>query len=466
MQSKFRFMLACLSVTIFVAACGGEKSGQDAGSDADAGVDAGGDDGGGDPSDAGAEDGDGGDEQAGDGGDGNGDGYDGGDDGGDEGGDPGPTEIQIRRLCDSSISCFWPDVRTNHLGDVLLVWRHEPEVDTTYFLQYQFHDGTDWSAPARVDDTLNKSSFPRLATDAAGNFHMTWHEGTGAQRDVRYKKFRHNTPEWLGTQLVSKGSNQNSAWPAIDVEDDGTPSVAWNEWVEGTIAHEIWFSRKASGSPWPDQPLNISGAPTTDDHLRHHPGLCVQGENVHVSWMDGEGTPDGRALYFTERIGLNGSFDTPAVLFGAAWYPYMDSDDQNQLHMMFWTQANGQRAFYWRRRANGNWQQVTASTQTALKSFTQVYIAPDGSMHGVWNQRAADDSYPVYYAIGDPATGQWGQPVQISRPQDCHAAEACGLPRVAVTPSGVAHIVWVDETGHEEGMAYHARVPAGTASPP
>jgi len=191
---------------------------------------------------------------------------------------------------------------------------------------------------------------------------------------------------------------------------------------------------------------------------------CARGECFPQDCEDLTGA--GRFLYFAERIGIGGAWSEPERMFDAAWFPSMDSDASGQLHMMFWTMSGGERAVCWRRRANGNWQRVTVSTSRALKTMLHVHAAGDGWLHGVFAQWTPQEKHHVFYAIGDASTGLWGEPVQISRDQDCHAPNSCHLPRVAVTPGGWAHVVWVDETGHEEGMAYHALVPPGTASPP
>ena len=82
-------------------------------------------------------------------------------------------------------------------------------------------------------ESTGDSYVPSLAVDSGGTVHIAWYDitdydGSGADRDIFYKRFVPGTG-WTTTDVVSTESTGISRYPCLAVGSDGTVHIAWED---------------------------------------------------------------------------------------------------------------------------------------------------------------------------------------------------------------------------------------------
>ena len=130
-----------------------------------------------------------------------------------------------------------------------------------------------------------------MAVDASGTVHVAWEDdtvfgGSGIDIDIFYK-CKPSGGSWTMTEVVSTGSNIESHYPSLAVEETATGVVVHIAWEEGSqCSSSIFYKCKPSGGSWP----LVAEVVDTEALVRSlHPSLAVHsGANakVHVVWED------------------------------------------------------------------------------------------------------------------------------------------------------------------------------------
>jgi len=142
---------------------------------------------------------------------------------------------------------------------------------------------------------------------------------------------------------------------------------------------------------------------------------------------------------------------------GEATQPRAALDASGALHVV-WKGGSGElnTVYYARRSSDGTWsaaQDISASTGDVF--LPKLAVEPGGVVHVVWLDHSAD-TYDVYYARR-AADGSWSAPLLVSdRPGPAFDQE------MALDEGGAVHVTWNE---WQAGMMYSRRDPDGTWSP-
>ena len=180
-------------------------------------------------------------------------------------------------------------------------------------------DGEAWSSPGQVnlddDDRSLYDRQPRLAVGSDGNPWLVWtaHED-GVDDEIMFSRW--TGTRWTREQRISSDDDRLDVWPALALDGEGRPWVAWHGGVvDGEPgAHRIFVSRwlPARGE-WAEE--EVASLPTTAAVSEARPSLVVdRAGGMHVAWIV-QG-PASTAVAHT--VYSAGGWSEPVVMEGAA----------------------------------------------------------------------------------------------------------------------------------------------------
>lgn len=300
-------------------------------------------------------------------------------------------------------------------------------------------------AGGRAKETVLTASraarFPRVAV--SGDWvHVVWQDERTGQvprhGDVWLRSSRDGGRTWLPERKISTSAGRSER-PAIAV-NSADPSRPWIVWADnsdvaastpavlGTGQHgfDVWVARPG------EAPRNLSGAGKTSGPgngidtrsarwpASLHPSVTVRRDGgVVVGWQDNR-------------------FD-PHPLWTGATPPLGSTDGGDQSLPDAWEPMVAVLA------PHGSWSAPlrVAPDPAASARHPQVLATPDGKVVAVWSWKklkAADANLGLRGSVSSDGGKTWSAPVAI----DSAPAAMSARPRLGVTASGAARVVWAD----------------------
>ena len=274
-----------------------------------------------------------------------------------------------------------------------------------------------WSQPVNISRTARPSWLPRIATDVAGNVHVTWTE-----------------PHYPGTN-------------------------------GGSIYYAVW-----DGSSW-SAPVRLT-PDYTEPALLSSMGIDSHGV-IHVVFAGRWGQPDWRLYYTSAHAGqpwLPQSWSDPSItcldLLGPYWND-MAIDSQDNLHVVTsgrLRDGNPGSVFYLRSSDGGQtWTEPLPLFDTSY-SVTHIRLAADAHdiIHLVWTDadvKTGDSGIRSFYMHSLDGGYTWSEPATVGY-------EGSNWLDVAVDRNNVIHLTWtgIDYRFWVYALAYHQWSSDGGAS--
>lgn len=321
-----------------------------------------------------------------------------------------------------------------------------------------------WIRTADFAPTLGDSTEPvRLAYDAAGQPHRIlpgqpavyeWYDGSQWQRvnapgagpltiaddgtvhlvyvangDIRHSRFVNGA--WTKPVVVAS-TNGDSVNPAIALDNQGRPQVAWEDFSLGRP--EVLFS-SFNGSSW-SRTVNLSASP---DRNSAHPQVAVGGDDrIHVVWQEEDA--GGSECYDICVATWDGSWSAPEPVVnwaGDQEEPSLVIDSSDRPIVAFCDYALG--GIYVTQREGSSWAAPRlVDIDRAGGQAPTIAIAADGTLHMTWTRQARTAWWPfgrpqaqVFYRTikGDDLS----VPVSLSRDVKISGTTR---PQIALTPNG------------------------------
>ncbi len=340
-------------------------------------------------------------------------------------------------------------------------------------------NGSSWagygtsSGGGGISTTSVESHFPTLELDTSGLPTVAWHEslsGNPNLNNVYLRRWNGTAWEELGGSASNHGVSNNtdsfgwSFFPSVDIESNGNPVVAWNDWrsSEGTVVDSIYL-RRWNGSSWVElggsaSSSGISGTSTTSQR----PSLALNG-NDHpvVAWKE-DLSPD--EIYLRrwngaswEELGSSGSGTGLSTTSGSSSRPALALDAGGN-PVVAWRDHNSSGYQVYLKKWDGTaWQELGGSASgsgisgSTTNSETPV-LALDGSGNPMvaWKETVSGFSRiylknwngSSWVELAGSATGDgvpsssWGNPTD---------------PSICVDSSGNPMVAWEDNiSGNRE----------------
>ena len=113
-------------------------------------------------------------------------------------------------------------------GDVVVAWHEDSPSGIVDDIQLGRWDGLSWRSYPSVDGTDDSSLHPALALDVDGNPIVAWEEISGITSKLRVARWSGDAWERLGDDL-NLDSGLSAFTPAVALDGEGRPHIAWKE---------------------------------------------------------------------------------------------------------------------------------------------------------------------------------------------------------------------------------------------
>jgi len=170
-----------------------------------------------------------------------------------------------------------PAIAIGDDGIVHVSWQNLDEEFNCYDIYHSQWDGSAWSLPENISDSLNDSTIADMAVAGDNTVHLVWEERVGGNYEVYYSGgWSFN---WSVQENVSN-SAADSYLPSIAIDGDGTRHVAWEETASPhCISYRKW---QVATSSWLE-----SEAIATDPVAVSDPVLFADSaETLHIVWVE------------------------------------------------------------------------------------------------------------------------------------------------------------------------------------
>ena len=231
------------------------------------------------------------------------------------------------RLTNADGSSNYPDVAVND-ASLHVTWSDPRDGNNEIYYKRSSDNGDSWDSDIRLTNNGSKSTYPAIATDGS-EIHIVWVDERHGRGEVYYKRSTDGGDSW-GSDVRLTFDDQSCYSPTIAVNDDSL-HVTWQDDRDGN--KEIYYKRSNNGgTTWGDDvrltnATELSGTPiislhdtiihvvwiddrdgnyevyykrsinngdswgvdtrlTNDDTMSNDLSMMVEGENIHVSWVD------------------------------------------------------------------------------------------------------------------------------------------------------------------------------------
>jgi hypothetical protein len=202
-----------------------------------------------------------------------------------------------------------------------------------------------WGDDARLTIDDSDSWYPSLAVDG-NNIHVTWQDNRDGINEIYYKRSIDNGETWSNDTRLTIADSDSYA-PSLAV-DGNNIHVTWVDDRDDGIS-EIYYKRSIdNGETWSnDTRLTI------DDPDSYAPSLAVDGNNIHVTWVDNR--DDSISEIYYKRSIDNGETwgDDIRLTIDDSYsrYPSL-AVDVNNIHVTWVDNRDGNYEIYYKHKKN------------------------------------------------------------------------------------------------------------------
>ncbi len=377
---------------------------------------------------------------------------------------------------ESTFDSYEPSLGEDSAGNVYIAWEDRTAYagaggDRDIFYKFWNASISTWNTTEVVSiGSILDSAYPSLAVDSVGNVHVAWHDytdyaGAGVDRDIFYKFWKASSSSWTTTEVVSTESTDDSNRPSLATDAAGNVYIAWHDETDYTgagldsdIFYNFW---NASISSW-DTTEVVS---TESTHISWVPSLTVDTlGNVHVVWYDETdyaGAGSDTDIFYKRWDSSISSWTTTEVVSTEStdnsYSPSLAVDSSGNVHVAW----NDRTAYggsgtdidifykHWNS-STSSWTttEVVSSESTGHSSAPSLAVDDKGNIHVAWDDRTAyagaGGDYDIFYKFWNASTSSWIVTEVIST----ESTDTSFEPSLAVDSSGNVHVVWLDYTDY------------------
>lgn len=347
-----------------------------------------------------------------------------------------------------------PAIATDAQGNPIIAWQDDAGgVSNVYARRWNgeawVEMGDNSASASGVSGSTTGAYSPSIATDASGNPVVAWQDDDGANNNVYLKRWNGEAWVEVGGSATGKGISDSttcSYYPAVTVQSDGSPVVAWQGYANNRANI---YMRRWNGEAWVEVGDSASGNGVSAQTEGEAAGPCVtcdESGNPVIAWPSK--AESGAISVYTR--GWNGTLwgdtQTPSGDSTHAVYPSLAGSDKangfNDNPAVVWADDSSGTQQINLKRWNGEaWVEVGDSASgggisdmSGTNYATSVTIAPDGQPVISWTNH--DTTTSIYVADWDAATSSWSKVDNTYVDQDAYR------PSVAVDGDGHAVVAY------------------------
>jgi hypothetical protein len=321
--------------------------------------------------------------------------------------------------------------------NIHVVWNDHRDGFYEIYYKKSNDNGESWSSDIRLSANDGSDSFsPQLAVNGY-KIHIVWQDSRDGFYGIYYKRSNDNGESWSSDIRLSANDGSGSGHPAIAVNGDKL-HVVWMDSRDGN--DEIYYKRSNdNGESWSSD-IRLSANDGSDSSL---PKIAVSGNNTHVVWGDKR---DGVWEVYYRRSTNNGENWGIELRLSANVESFWLSKPAiavsgNNIHVVWDDDRDlDDEIFYKRSSDNGeSWSsEIMITTNDGLKSEFPAIAVNGDVIHIVWNDKR--DVYDeIYYKRSNDNGENWNSNYRISSGD----GSASYIPSVALNGNDI-HVVWSD----------------------
>jgi len=376
---------------------------------------------------------------------------------------------------ESSGSNQWPSIDFDSNGILHVVWMDNSPIDSSggdsdILYKFKTNDGS-WSTTEVVStESYSFSGMPSICVDHFDNIHVTWHDYTnygssGSDGDIFYK-YKSPSGTWSTTEVVSTESTSSSSKPCIDVEDDGTVHIAWEDYSyyssSGNDA-DIFYKYKSPSGTW----SNTEVVSTDSYDYSIHASLRVDTVGfIHIVWHDYtnyDGCGFDNDIFYKSKSPDGYWSNTEVVSTESSsysLYPILDVDLDRCVHVAWKEKIYNENPDDWdvlyKYKPNGDdWtttEVVTYESSRRSDNHTLV-VDHEGTVHIIWDEiteyGGSGSDNDIFYKYKNNE-GYWTNAEVVSTESSMYSR----WPSSVIDDNGVIHIVWGDQYVYSSTPSY------------
>lgn len=260
----------------------------------------------------------------------------------------------------------------------------------------------------------------------------------------------HALNEGVWTEPVNLSNTPTtSVSPDITADASGAVHVVWGEDVdESTGNSDVIYYTRWDGTSW-TQPVDVLMSPEGFGSVAGTPAIAASADGyLHLVWTGGWGDTiyyssawagdAGRASAWSKPIQLNSEAEQPGD-------PKIAIDDQAVLHVIYYALEGEDQGIYHVRSEDGGrtWSRPNYVPDSRLGADrllgdTRLAASPGGIVHVVWMWTTAEEVFPpkgVFYARSADGGNSWSEPAAM-------AEGPFRYPNVATIGERIVHVTW------------------------
>ena len=374
-----------------------------------------------------------------------------------------PTSVELKenifestelRLTNSAYYSENPRVTIDTRGNIHIAWQdgkaspvNPTDYTLTYGIYYKMFDGTNWSEDLDLSEEPT-ASYPVLDIDSHDRIHVIWQDSrAGDTVDLFYKTY--DEVGWSANQQITHGKgilpgSGLAERPTLIVDHQNHLHCAWGDNRISMNNYEIFYKIYSDESWSDDQRLtNVWGK-------SKNPSITVDSQNnLHLVFEDDR--EGNKELYYKTRLN-SGTWSEDERLTDAekaSILPVIVADSQDNLHVLWIDQRHGNWEVFYKIRTNAGWspdQRLTAgnfarSLAATVDARDNLHVAYYDARHG---------THAIYYLMKSEVG--WSS----ERPLVAERSTKTRNPTIITDSNGNLHMTWCDERdGVEKSEIYY-----------
>ncbi len=216
-------------------------------------------------------------------------------------------------------------------GSIYVCYADHDLASNHWSIKVALYNGKSVTILKDVSETRMFAYEPDMAVGADGSLHVVWAEGSNANADQQYIKYRRfSGTSWSSVQTLQQMTIAGTIG-GFNPTKIGDLRLAADRSGNLAVVFMIWPAAKCYYLSRYGESVRLEGWPLTG--RSKHPDVAIDSSSVHITWQHLFGT-DYAIAYSRRPNSAGGSFSTPVTINDGAHRPRVDVDPSGTPHLV------------------------------------------------------------------------------------------------------------------------------------